>query len=157
MSQVAALLLCVVALVHYGAGFAAQLWPDPGQAHRALFYIGQGAKGAILWIVIAWLAPRGRRGFAIVAVCAWGFFEDAQVAACRLARGIGNVPPSPGLFSGLCEDLTGLPLCAIGIVVAMLASSFVDYGAHDERKDSEPIPTDRAGERDRRPDSRRRS
>jgi len=140
VNQLAALLLCLVALVHYGLGFLAQMWPDAAQAHRALFYIGQGAKGAILWVVVAWLAPRGRRWWAVASVCAWGFVEDTQVAACRLARGIENVPTHKATLLGLCDELTGFPFVFVGVVLCMVAASFVDYGATHERKDSEPIP-----------------
>ena len=135
MKALAALLLCVVALLHYGLSWIAQAWPDPGAAHRALFYAGQGIKGCVLWASCAWMVRRLRRfslvgagpAMAVLSVCVWGFIEDAQVAACRLARGIENLP-RPGLMQGVCDEVAGWPVYLAGLFLAAMAACAVDHG-----------------------------
>lgn len=125
----AALLLVLVALTHYGVGWAAQLYPDPAAAERALFYAAQGLKGCALWVVVASLAPRTARSAPIYAVCAWGFVEDFEVAACRLAIGIQNTPVL-GEWRGLCDVVSGRSVYVAGLVFfGLIAASAVGYGA----------------------------
>ncbi len=124
---IATLLLAAVALLHYGIDYLATLWPDPLAARRALFYIGQGLKGCLLWACLAALAPKRMASVPLLAVCAWGFVEDAMVAGCRIVRGIANIP-TPGLWRGVCDDLTEAPVYLVGPAVGLLAACILEYG-----------------------------
>ena len=125
----AAALLVLVALVHYGTGYLALAYPDPAAAERALFYVAQGFKGCVLWAVIAALAPRTYKSTPLYAVCTWGFVEDLQVGACRLALGIQNTPVL-GDWRGVCEVVTGRSVYVVGLVFfGLIAASAVGYGA----------------------------
>lgn len=124
----AAGLLALVALVHYGLEPLSLLWSEPERVHRALFYIGQGAKGCALFITIALLAPRRLSSMPLYAVCAWGLLEDSQVAVCRLALGVENTP-APVQWAGLCSELTSLPLYVVGLLVGLICACVVEYWA----------------------------
>jgi hypothetical protein len=125
----AAILLLMVYLTHYGVGELATLYPSPAAAEKALFYVAQGLKGCALWVVVAALAPRRIWSAPLWAVCLWGFAEDFEVAACRLALGIQNVPQLVN-WRGVCEVVTQRSLYVSGLVVfSALAVSAVGYGA----------------------------
>lgn len=125
----AAVLLLVVYLVHYGTGQFAEVYPDTAAAERALFYAAQGFKGCVLYLVIAAMAPRRAWSIPLWAVCLWGFLEDFQVGACRLAAGIQNTPVL-GDWQGMCEVVSQRPLYVTELVVfGSLAASAVGYGA----------------------------
>lgn len=134
--KLAALLLLLVAAVHYGLEPLSHVFSDAPAAHRAMFYIGQGVKGFALWCAVAWLAystarSKGMNAFTaapLFAVCAWGAIEDFEVAACRLARGIESIP-MPGPWQGVCDELTGLPLYMLGLFAGLLTACIVDYGS----------------------------
>ena len=122
------LLLLVVFWTHYGTTHFAQLYQDQAAASRALFYIAQGLKGCILWLAVALLSPRRVSYIPIWAVCAWGFFEDAQVSACRAARGVES-PPVLGLWQGVC----GGSWYGYSLLVGLVAASVAAYGVKRER------------------------
>lgn len=124
----ALVLLVAVSALHYGTEYLATFWPDTLAARRALFYVGQGLKGCLLWMALAVMAPKTMAAVPLLAVCAWGFVEDAMVAGCRIAYGIGTIP-SPGLWRGLCDDLTGAPVYLVGPAVGLLAACIVEQGA----------------------------
>lgn len=135
--RLAAALLVAVAVVHYGLGPASTLLADPDAAHRALFYIGQGVKGCLLWACIAALVPRRAISAPVFAVCAWGFFEDAQVAICRAASGIDSIP-SPGLWRGICDDLTGVPLYMVGLSIGLVVAAILEHGSKTNERNDRP-------------------
>lgn len=135
--RLAAALLAAVAVVHYGLGPVSSLWPDPDAAHRALFYIGQGLKGCLLWACVAALVPRRMVSAPVFAVCGWGFFEDAQVAICRAAVGIDSIP-SPGPWRGVCDDLTGLPLYLVGLSIGLVVAAILEHGSKTNARDDRP-------------------
>lgn len=123
MIRLTALLLVVVFATHYGTSWVGLLYHNPIAATKAWFYTAQGAKGCILWLVVAVLAPRGAVSIPVYAVCAWGFFEDAQVAGCRIARGIESVPVT-GVWLGVCGGNWHL----YGLLAGLIAASCAAYG-----------------------------
>lgn len=158
MKTVVALLLVLVAAVHYGADLLAQRYADPDAARRAIYYVLRSFEGAAQYALIALLAlailAMGRReetvslwwgrgvdpgrskgsasayvSTALVAlVCFWGIVEHLQAGACRLAIGIENKLPSGSPFTGICDDLLGLPMYALCLgVVAFIAAVVAAY------------------------------
>lgn len=130
------LLLILVAAVHYGTAPIAATFSNPVAVNKALFYIAQGVKGCILWLVIAYLLKdkdkdKGKLIYPAFAVCSWGAIEDFQVASCRLAKGIESVT-APQLFSGLCDQVTGLPVYFIGMLIGLLVAAIVDFGSKNK-------------------------
>ena len=139
--SLAALLLVLIAGVHYGGDLLALGYPDPDQARKAIYYVLRSLEGAIQYGVIAALAfllwvnraaePGRVKGAAfarssvalVVLVCSWGAAEHLQAAACRLSLGIATKPPTGAALTGICDGLTGLPLYAAGVgVIAFLAA-----------------------------------
>jgi len=107
--RLAAILLVLVASVHYGYEPLALYYEDQAGAARAIFYALRGIEGAALFLVVGLLARKPL----VFAVCMWGAFEESQTAVCRLARGIGEVPKYEA-FEGLC----GNPMYTIGLMIA---------------------------------------
>lgn len=142
MRTLAAILLLLVAVVHYSADLLAAGYPDPGSARKVISYLLRSIEGAIqyaviavLALVVAWLVrakePGRLKGAApvvssvrlVVLVCCWGVVEQLQVGVCRLGFGISNRPPDGAPLTGLCDRLVGLPLYATGLaVIAFLAA-----------------------------------
>lgn len=147
MRTLAALLLALLAVVHYGGDLLAPLYPDPGVAQRGIYYVARSIEGAAQYIVIAVLAialwrakslmrmkakePGRVKGAAVLSsatglvamVCCWGALEHLQAAVCRLSLGISNRVPSGPPLTGICDDLSGVPLYALGVgVVAFIAA-----------------------------------
>ena len=112
-------LLLLVAAVHLGYLPAAQLYPQPEQAARGIYYAATALQAAVLYALV-WRALPGR-SLATSIACAWGIAESAQAGVCRLAVGFGRVPlPDDG--SGLCSRVAGLPvagLTMLGVLVAL--------------------------------------
>lgn len=108
-----AILLLIVAITHYGYDPICTVVPFLGHSAKGVFYILRGFEGAILFAVIWYLRP------ALWAVCLWGLLEEGETAVCRIAAGFPGVPVATA-WSGLCGDLTGLPLYMLGIVYAAI-------------------------------------
>lgn len=97
--RLAALLLAVVAAVHYGYEPLAQYYADPARAAKGLFYILRGVEGFVLFLLIGLLA--GSRMVWLVAL--WGAAEEGQSAVCQLAIGVVNRRPYEP-FQGICGN-----------------------------------------------------
>jgi hypothetical protein len=64
----------------------------------------------------------------VILVCGWGMVEHVQAGACRLAIGIDNKAPAGKPLTGLCDDVTGLPMYALGLAaVAFIAAVIAAY------------------------------
>lgn len=122
----AVLLLLATGLLHYGLAPLSQRYADPAAAHRAWFYVGQGANAALLLLVLAWLAPRRLYAVPLALVCLWAAVEQILVAGCRLARGIEQVP-SLGLWQGVCSTVAAWPTWVIGVAFGAVAAASILY------------------------------
>lgn len=114
MSPLAALLLLAITTTHYGYDVACAVLPGMAHAAKGMFYVLRGFEGALLFAVVAYLRP------AVFPICLWGMLEEGQTAVCRLASGPLDKAPPATPWSGLCGDVTGVPLYAIGIVAAAI-------------------------------------
>ncbi len=152
MKTLAALLLALISAVHYGGDLASELYADPESVRRAIYYVLRSIEGAAQYAVIALLAVSLRRakflgmkakepgrlkgapvlmasatGLTVV-VCCWGAVEHLQAAACRISIGISNRVPPVNQLTGICDDLAGAPLYALGAgVVAFIAAVIAAY------------------------------
>jgi len=116
--RLAAILLALIALVHYSYDILASGYADQAQAARNIFYILRGVGGAVLFGIVGILSRRTL----VLAVCLFGVFEESQTAVCGLARGVDDVP-GYSAFVGLC----GEPMYAVGLVIAIgLAAHLLD-------------------------------
>lgn len=101
-------LVLLVLLTHYGHDPLAEVfYAGSGQASRALFYVGRGCAGVVLFGLVwalGWVLvhPLYRECFA--AACLWGVVEEGETAVCRLARPIAE-HQAVEIFSGLCGPL----------------------------------------------------
>jgi hypothetical protein len=119
--KLAAALLLMIGVTHYGYDLLAHGHADQAQAARAWFYTLRGMEGAALLLVVWALVRRPLVG----AVCLWGACEEAQTAVCRVAHGIGDLPPYEP-FVGLC----GVEMYWLGIAAAaVLATSIARRAA----------------------------
>jgi hypothetical protein len=118
------LLLSVVIVSHYGYDLIASFYPDAQQlaAARAWAYVLRGFETAILYTAVLALAPPAARS-AFAVACGWGFFESAQVIACRMQYPMDRAPLPTGLYSGLCDKVTGLPVYMLTVFVVLLVLS----------------------------------
>ncbi len=141
MKTFAALILALVAAVHYGGDLLTMAigYVDQDRASRAIYYVLTAFEGALQYALIALLAlelamrqpvpafgwreikaeePVRREMHAtpavvlVVLACGWGMVEHIQAGACRLAIGIENRTPAGKPLTGLCDDVTGLPMFA---------------------------------------------
>ena len=122
MKSLAAILLLVVALVHYGYDLIAIGYENATQAAKAWFYILRGAEGAVLFAVIAALAHQrwGRRSWVVALPCIWGMAEEAQTSICRLGKPTTESPRNE-LFSGLCgSEWYWLGLAAVAVIGGLI-------------------------------------
>lgn len=138
MISLAAVLLAMLAVVHYGPDVLAYAYPDHDAARRAIYYIARSIEGAIQYAVIALLtwwgrpkeasrskdaAPTISPALLVVLPCCWGVIEHLQAGVCRLSIGIANRPPPGAALTGICDEISGLPLYALGLgAVAFLAA-----------------------------------
>lgn len=148
MRTLAALLLALIAVVHYGGDHLATLYEDVAVAQRGIYYVARSFEGVTQYAVIGLLAialrrekllmrikatePGSVKGAAVLfssatglvaVVCCWGAIEHLQAGVCRLSLGVSNRVPSGPPLTGICDDLTGLPLYALGMgVVAFIAA-----------------------------------
>lgn len=156
MRSLAALLLLLIAGVHYGGDLLAMQYPDPSSAVRPIYYVARSFEGAVQYALIALLAaahlaqqeqfvslwwgrakePGRLKGSAsacvaaalVVLACSWGIVEHLQAGACRLVIGIENKQPPAQPLVGLCDDLIGLPMYALSLgVVAFIAAVIAAY------------------------------
>lgn len=155
MRTLAALLLALIAAVHYGADLLAQRYSDPEAARRAIYYVLRSFEGAIQYAFIALLAlaviamgrrqeslslwwgraeePGRSKGSAsayvsatlVSLVCAWGIVEHLQAGVCRMAIGIENRPPAIASLTGLCDDLVGFPMYALSLGVVAFIAAVI--------------------------------
>jgi hypothetical protein len=118
------LLLITVAVRHAGADFLAQLYPDPLLARKAIFYVLGGMQGVLLYAVVWSLTPfkphHVRIGVSLA--CTWGILEEFEVAACRIAHGIGSTASAP-MWQGLCDSITGWPVTIITLVLVLIVTA----------------------------------
>lgn len=137
----------MVTMVHYGGDHLATLYgADAGVAQRGIYYVARSFEGAAQYVLIAALVLllravllgvkakelSGVKGAAallssatwlVVVVCCWGALEHLQAGACRLSLGVSNRVPTAPPLTGICDDLTGLPMYALGLgVVAFIAA-----------------------------------
>lgn len=158
MRALAAILLAMIAAVHYGADLAAFGYANHDFARKSLYYILRSFEGAAQYALIALLAlelalrppapdlgwrekakePMRRAAHTIPAVllvilvCGWGMVEHVQAGACRLAIGIANKAPAGKPLTGLCDTVTGLPMYALGLAaVAFIAAVIAAYSLGD--------------------------
>ncbi|QOR55731.1 MAG: hypothetical protein YHS30scaffold667_27 [Phage 65_10] len=131
VTRAAVLLVLVIFGAHYAPSYLASTYPDPAVATRAWFYVAQALKGCVLFLLIALVAPRKSYSIPVWAACAWGFFEDSQVAICRVAQGMGSPPPHVEIWQGLCGGSWFL----YSLLVGLVATSAVAYGV---KRDSTP-------------------
>jgi len=161
MKTFAALLLAMVAALHYGSDLLATAYADHDAARRALYYVLRSFEGAVQYALIALLSlelvmrqletafgwrenqdvdPARRKVHTIpavglvVLVCGWGMVEHIEAGACRLAIGIDKKAPAGKALTGLCDDVTGLPMYAFGLAaVAFIAAVIAAYpfGRHE--------------------------
>lgn len=122
MRQLAALLLLVVFVTHYGYDHLAAFYANKAHAAAAWFYVLRGVQEVILYLLIAFLTPRrsGPAFVVVVAACIWGALEGAQAAVCQSVAGMGAYTSAPGPYAGLCDAVTGWPMYLAGLMVACL-------------------------------------
>ena len=113
-SEVACVLLLVLAARHYGYDF----WPAElrGLASKAL--------GALALVTLVWLAVlQVQRSLAIYAVALWFSVEEVQVTLCSFLYMRKPWPVQPG--QSICSARLDLDLGALGIVVVFWLSLLV--------------------------------
>jgi len=123
MKRLAALILALVASVHYGYKPLAEMYPDTARAARAWSYVLQAGEGATLYLLVAFLAcivAAATRSWALLPPlalgCIWGAAEDTQRVVCRVAYPMDKPPPLE------IADLCGASMYWIGLIaVACLA------------------------------------
>lgn len=155
MKPVAAILLALVAVTHYGGDLIALQYASPGGVQRSIYYVLRSFEGAVQYALIALLAlalaaagrkeeelslwvgkakePGCSKGSAsayvsaalVCLVCGWGLAEHLQAGACRLAIGVENKQPPAQPLVGLCDDLIGLPMYALGLCVAAFLAAVI--------------------------------
>lgn len=154
MKTTAALLLLLVAGCHYGGDLLALQFAAPAEVMRPIYYVLRSFEGAVQYALIALLAlaliglgqqeqsslwwgrakePGRLKGptsayvsaTLVILVCGWGIVEHLQAGACRLAIGVENRQPAPKPMTGLCDDLVGWPLYALGLGVAAFIAAVI--------------------------------
>lgn len=126
-------LLLLVAVVHLGydpiaALLAGDSTTDRAQLARAVYYVLRGFEGAAVWACLYCISPRS---LPWLVACAWGATENAQAAVCRLALGLGGVPPAPGPFRGLCDIASGVDVSAMTAIAVLVAAAVVQESVRD--------------------------
>ena len=163
MKTLAALLLAMIAAVHYGADLAAFGYTNHDFARKGLYYVLRSFEGAAQYALIALLAlelairrmesafgwreigPQSpARGDSaarsipavglVVLVCGWGMVEHIEAGACRLAIGIENKAPAGIPLTGLCDAVTGLPMYALGLATVAFIAAVIAANSVGERK-----------------------
>lgn len=117
MKPLAVALLLLVAVTHFGYELIADHYHDHEVAAKAWFYLFRGIEGAALFLAVAALS----KSAAVIAVCAFGAFEESMTAACRASKPIAGLPGYTP-FEGLCgAGWYYVGLIALGIVALALA------------------------------------
>ena len=115
--KLAAALLCLVGVVHFGYDLIAQTYPDPAAAAKAWFYMARGVEGVALFAIVAGLT----RNRGVIAVCLLGMWEEGLTTACRASKPVGGVLGYEP-FSGLCgPEWYRLGLGLLGLIALALA------------------------------------
>lgn len=155
MKTLAALLLAMIASVHYGSDLAAFGYANHDSARKIIYYVLRSFEGSAQYALIALLSlelairrveaafgwresqdidPARRKVHTIpavglvVLVCGWGMVEHIEAGACRLAIGIDNKAPAGKPLTGLCDAVTGLPMYALGLAAgAFIAAVIAAY------------------------------
>lgn len=143
MKAIAALLLGLIAAVHYGADLVAFGYDDFDLARRSWYYVFRSAEGAVQYAVIAgvvigralpvhldregmrrWLRTAGAPCAVLAFICGWGSAEHIQAGACRLLFDMGTQTPTTDPMAGVCDMVSGAPLYVLGLgIVSFLAAS----------------------------------
>ncbi len=126
----ASLLLVIVVAAHYLPDNVAVTYAQPvqiGAANAWSQVFGHG-ETMMLWLIIWALVPYKpvSARFACAVVCAWGAAEHFSALACRLQFDMTRPPPSPDLYRGMCDVVTGLPVY-MGTMVAVLLIFALNY------------------------------
>jgi hypothetical protein len=115
------LLLVLVVLTHYSYDLIASFYANQLAAAKAWHSVLRAGEGTLLYLVV-WslvpLKPTAVRYGAAVA-CAWGVFESAQIAVCRLQYPMDRPPPDTALYTGLCDTATGLPIYMLTVFIVL--------------------------------------
>lgn len=159
MKAFAALILLLVGAVHYGGDLLAMAigYSDQDRASRAIYYVLRSFEGAAQYAVIAFLAllvaelrwqsapafgwrEEGQHrlqatssAVLVILACGWGMFEQAQAGACRLAIGIENRSPAAKPLTGLCDDVTGVPMYMLGLAAGAFIAAVIAVKSLGER------------------------
>jgi len=117
---------------HHGVDVVATLFDEPLFARRALFYAAGGIVGAALyalvWLLTPWRPAETR--IAVALVCCWGIMEESQTAICRIGLGLGQPAPDGAMWRGLCDQLAGVPVSTMTLVLPVL----IAYGLAQRRR-----------------------
>jgi hypothetical protein len=124
------LLLVMVAVVHYGGDPIGGLYADLGDPGRALraanawASVMRAVEASLLYLAVWWLFPWKPivARLAAATACAWGVFESASIAICRLHFDMTHPPPSPPLYRGMCDAATGFPVYMLTVCAVLLVA-----------------------------------
>lgn len=115
------LLLVLVVITHYGYDLVAS---DSLASAKAWASVLRAIEALALYLIVMSLMPAKpwivRK--AAACACAWGAFESAQIAVCRLAFPMDRPPPEVSSYSGLCDKVTGLPIYLLTVSIVLLVA-----------------------------------
>jgi hypothetical protein len=124
VSGLPSLLLVVVIVTHYGYDLIASFYPDALASAKAWASVLRAVEAVALYFIVLALAPVKpwivRK--AVACACAWGAFESAQIAVCRLAFPMNRPPPEVSQYTGLCDKVTGLPVYMLTVSLVLLVA-----------------------------------
>lgn len=120
----ASLLLVIVVAAHYLPDNVASTYAQPvqiGAANAWTKVFGHG-ETMMLWLIVWSLVPHRpvSARIACAVVCAWGAAEHLSAMLCRLQFDMTRPPPSPELYKGMCDTVTGLPIYMGTMIVVLL-------------------------------------
>ena len=126
------MLLISVAIAFYWYDPIASMYQDKDTAARNIGYVFSGLLKALLfctvWALTPWSPLSVRLGVSLV--CGWGAWESLLESACMMAIGIQNEPPTTGLYRGLCDVATGIPIYMPTLLMVVLVFA---WGASRKR------------------------
>lgn len=118
--MIAAALLLLAAAVHLGAEYAPGLL---GGTAGAWHYVAYGLEALLLWLLVAHLVRRHALRWPCWAVCAYGAWESAQRAGCRLLLPMDR-PPELLPHQTICQA-AGVPGWLLAPAVLALVGAAV--------------------------------
>ena len=122
----ASMLLIAVVIAFYAYDPLASTYPDKDTAARNLQYVFSGLLKVLLfctvWALAPWKPVSVRIGTS--AACGWGAIESFQESACMMSIGIQYDAPTPGLYRGLCDIVTGWPVYMGTMVLVLLIFAY---------------------------------